>query len=207
MPPLLGLLPEAGGHIDFEPAESGVLPVGWLEVNSDRTVGNNWAVLAHLEATSGTKIFAKTAVLANPRPLPKAIWLGRSFRDGEVKIQIKPMGGLGSQDAGLVFRYLNEHNHYRVDANLLTGEVFVQRLQAGRMFPVVGKYRGTFRPNPAGWTLCRVVFDGPRIVVFVNDRRCVEAVDSTEGWAGKAGLWAASGSFTFFDDFEVAAQN
>jgi hypothetical protein len=201
--PLLFALWPAGDLFDFESTETGALPAGWRQVNSDGGLGNNWAVLAHLEATSGTKIFAMMAALIGPSGSPKAIWQGRAFGDGELSVQLKPMGGLGSQRAGLVFRYRDDNNYYRVIADLLSGEVSAERIEAGRTFPLGTTPAGMFPPNPVGWTLCRVVFESSRITVYVNGRRCMETADSTEGWLGKVGLWAASGSFTFFDDFEI----
>jgi hypothetical protein len=203
MPLLFALWPAAGELFDFESTETGAMPAGWLEVNSDRGVGSTWAVFAHLEATSGTKVLAKAAMLPNSRLLPKAIWLGRSFLDGDIKVRIKPMGGLGSQIAGLVFRYRDEGSFCLVSANLITGEVSVQRIEAGRMFPIATASAGAFQPDQVGWTLCQVVFEGPRIVVYINGRKCIEAEDSSEGWPGRVGLWAAPGSFTNFDDFEI----
>lgn len=203
---LLGFWRDRGELFDFESTRTGDLPTGWLEVNPDRSLGLNWAVFSHLEAASGTQIFAKIAALSNPTPLPKAIWLGRSFRDGEVKVRIKPMGGPGPQRAGLILRYRDDENFYLAGADLLTGEVCVRRTEAGKTLPVSTK-SGTFQPDSVGWALFRVVFAGPQIAVFVNGRKVAEGVDSAEGWAGKVGLWATSGSFTFFDDFEVVARN
>lgn len=113
------------------------------------------------------------------------------------------MGGLGSQRAGLVFRYRDDNNDYRVSADLLTGEVSTERVEEGAEFPVGITSAGVFQPNVVGWTLLQVIFEGPRIVVYVNGHTCMEASDSTKDWPGKVGLWAASGRFTFFDDFEI----
>lgn len=203
VPSFFALWPATGELFDFESAETGSLPVGWLEVNSERGVGSTWAVFTHLEATSGRQVFAKVAMLSSSNPQPKAIWLGRSFRDGEIQVRIKPMGGLGPQNAGLVFRYRDEASHFLVSANLLTGEVSMQRIEAGRTFPIATAPAGAFQPDRDGWTLCRAVFEGPRIVVYINGRKCIQAEGSSEGWPGRVGLWAAPGSFTNFDDFEI----
>lgn len=193
---LLGFWRGPGELFDFESTKTGDLPAGWLEVKSDSSFGHNWAVFSHLEAVSGSQILAKIAARSNPSPLPKAIRLGRSLRDGEVRVHIKPMGGLGPQRAGLILRYRDEDNFYIVGANLLTGEVFVQRTEAGKT-SAVPTNSGKFQPDPVSWIHFRVVFAGPRIVVFVNGRECAEGVDSTDGWVGRVGVWAASGSFTF----------
>lgn len=143
------------------------------------------------------------AALTGPSRSPKAICQGRAFGDGELSVQLKPMGGLGSQQAGLVFRYRDDNKYYRVSSDLLAGEVSAERIEAGRTFPVGTTPAGVFQPNPGGWTLCQVVFESSRIAVYINGRRCMETADSIAGWPGHVGLWAASGSFTFFDDFEI----
>lgn len=198
------VLSSTGGRcIDFEAMDAGSLPAEWIEVNSDRRLGSNWAVLPHLNATSGVKVFAKTAVLPASAPPPMALWGHMVLKDGAVQVKIKPMGGRGRRVAGLVFRHTGPDDYWLATADPLTGEVTIRRRDQGRE-SILAMKPAAFRPNQTGWTQFRVVFDSTRVRVFVNGRICAESRRRSAGAGpGRAGLYAAPGAFMMFDDFEA----
>jgi len=56
------------------------------------------------------------------------------------------------------------------------------------------------------WSTLKVVFDGTRFVVSLNDSPLFEVEDSTFTNAGTVGLWTKADSVTYFDGVEIEAR-
>jgi len=208
---LLCVPPARGETIHFDSCERGKLPPGWLELNVDRGYPANWQVLADLSAPSGMQVLAKMTVQPASSRLPKAIREGPSFQDGSIGVQMKPMGSLADEVAGLVWRYRDEDDFYFLSADTTTGQVSVYRTQEGRRVSLgtvtAGNVLRSEGPGSGGWNRLRVEFRGSHIAVQVNGAKLLDLEDSTPGWPGRAGVWAGGPALAAFDDFEARAED
>lgn len=204
---LLWLAPARAETIHFDSYERGKLPPGWLELNVDNGYPANWQVLADLSAPSGMQVFAKMTFQPASSGLPKAIHQGPAFRDGSIEVQMKSLGSLADEVAGLVWRYRDEDDFYFLSVDATTGRVSVYRTQEGRRTSLgtvtAGNVLRSEGPGSNGWNRLRVEFRGSHLAVQVNGAKLLDLDDSTPGWPGEAGVWAAGPALAAFDDFDV----
>jgi hypothetical protein len=196
----LQLLAANGKVIDFDRLPVGAAPPGWTvamthpgpppkwEVRKDQTAPTQPYVLAQVSQSSGTRY-------------PLAILDAVMFRDGDVSVRIKPVGGGSERAGGLVWRYRDPLNYYVVRANAADKTVTVFRVQNGQAYPILPAVKYEIAAN--NWNILKITARGPKFQVYVDHRRILEGQDTTFNGPGKVGLCTVDESEVYFDDFRV----
>jgi hypothetical protein len=196
----LQLLAANGKVIDFDRLPVGTAPPGWTvamthpgppprwEVRKDQTAPTQPYVLAQVSQSSGNRY-------------PLAILDGVTFRDGDVSVRIKPVGGGAERAGGLVWRYRDPLNYYVVRANAVDKTVTVFRVLNGQASALLPPARYEIAAN--NWNILKVSARGAKFQVYLDHRRILEGQDAAFGAPGKVGLCTVDESEVYFDDFRV----
>jgi hypothetical protein len=194
-----GLLASSARVIDFDHAPIGKAPAGWIfvggkghpqwEIRRDQTAPTQPYVLAEVSGEP-----------ANGR-FPLAIFDALYLRDADVSVRIKPLAGKEGSSAGIVWRYRDENNYYVARANPAENKVVVYRVVKGQRMRLGESIRHDIAPNT--WCILKVSARANRFQIYVDHRRILQGQDNTFTGSGKVGLWTASDTMTYFDDFRV----
>ncbi len=204
-----GLIASPANIINFDRDSLGKTPAGWTVAMTNGGAAPRWEV--RQDSSAPTQPYVLAQLSSDPRQdrFPMAILDKMSVRDGDVSVRLKPVSGHEDQAGGVVFRYRDENNYYVVRANALGDNVELFKVENGRRVPIMPRgsrnsgpeVKHDIRPNE--WHILKVSMRGNRFQVYVNHRRILQADDSTYSTAGKVGLWTATDSVTYFDDFRV----
>jgi hypothetical protein len=199
---LLPVVLTAAQTIDFDSAKPGALPPGWTTAMTHAGAPPRWEIRRDRSAPSPPQVFAQISNDRTEGRFPLAI-LGKSVKDGEVSVKLKPVTGTEDRAGGLVWRYRDPNNYYLVRANALENNIVLYKVENGRRMQV----DSVKHPVPANqWSVLKVQFRGPRFSVYFNHRRLFQTEDTTFAQPGQVGLWTKADSVTYFDDFRVAGK-
>jgi len=201
----------AAETIHFDTSQPGSLPPGWSAVTHDGAA-HGWEVRRDNSAPSKPNVLAQISADGKRSRFPMAIFDKGDYRDGDLSVKFKTVGGRSDQVAGIVWRYQNPNNYYVVRANALENNIVMYRVQDGRWVPLSprGKPRdvnGVHHRIPAHtWSILKVSFRKSRFEVYFDHRKVFEAEDATFPLPGKVGLWTKADSVTYFDDFQFSGK-
>jgi hypothetical protein len=183
----------------FKKGDTGKVPAGWKSEQTGKGEGCSiWKVTADETAPSKTGL-----VLAQTAESPEAVFnlcvaQDTSYKDLELSVAFKAVRGKEDQGGGLVWRYQDADNYYICRMNPLESNF--------RVYKVVGGSRKMFQNAevkvPAGeWHTIKIKQVGDQIECFLDEKKYLEAKDSTFTKAGKVGLWSKADAQTYFDSF------
>jgi len=177
----------------------GSVPTGFdvLETASAGTPAT-WGVMEDATAPSGDKGFGVLQTANAGQTYNVALAPGFAAADVELTVSVKATTGEQDRGGGVVFRAQGASNYYVARWNPLEGNV--------RFYVVVNEQRSAFKAadvdlDAAQWHTMRVVVEGERMELFMNDRSVLVAEDDTLGEPGRVGLWTKADAATWFDDF------
>jgi hypothetical protein len=196
-----GLGASTGTVINFDTAPLGKVPPGWTVAMTNRGGPPKWEIRKDQSAPTQPYVLAQVSNDPTGNRSPLAILDRMSLRDGDVSVRIKPVAGHEDQGGGLVWRYQDENNYYVAQANALEKNVAVYRVENGRRSQVLALAKHDIPMN--AWSILKVSARGNRFQVYVDHRRILQGQDNWFQGAGGVGLWTASDSVTYFDDFRV----
>ena len=191
----------------FDSSKTGSLPAGWTSAMTHEGGPPRWEVVKDNSAPSAPNALAQWSDDNTSRRYPLAIYDHANIKDGEVRVQFKPISGAKDQAGGIVWRYRDPDNYYIVRANALENNVVLYKVQNGERKSLAPKGRppdayGVPQDVPKQtWSELRIVFQGNQHTVFFNGTKLFDVEDSTFPDAGKIGLWTKADSVTHFDDF------
>jgi len=196
-----GLGASTGTVINFDTAPLGKAPPGWTVAMTNRGGAPKWEIRKDQSAPTQPYVLGQVSNDPTGNRSPLAILDRMSLRDGDVSVRIKPVAGHEDQGGGVVWRYRDENNYYVARANALEKNVAVYRVENGRRSQVLAVAKHDIPMN--AWSILKVSAHGNRFQVYVDHRRILQGQDNTFPGAGGVGLWTASDSVTYFDDFRV----
>ncbi len=136
--------------------------------------------------------------------------------DGDISVRMKILSGKDNQDAGIVFRAVDQNNYYLVRASAREHNIEMFRVKAGQFEPIrvagsnsggangaAGSYGVWHLVKIGDWNLLRVTYKGSRASVYFNHRKVFDANDSALNVAGRAGVWTNADTVAYFDDFRI----
>lgn len=130
-----------------------------------------------------------------------------SYRDLDLSVRIKAVGGENERGGGLVWRAKDESHYYVARYNPHSAR-HNPRSSSFRLYKVEnGKLTQLDHADVPGdreWHTVRITMQGPQIVGYLDDKRLLEAEDSTFLDVGKIGLWTKSDACSLFDDLTVS---
>jgi hypothetical protein len=170
---------------------------------TNRGAAPQWEVLRDLSAPTQPYVLAQLSTDPTGNRFPLAILDSVQFLDGDVSVRVKPVAGRQDEAGGLVFRYLDANNYYLARTNALQDNVALFKVANGERTQIaVAKHDLPLNV----WEILKVSVRGPRLQVYVDHRRILQAWDATFSGSGKVGLWTVGDSVTYFDDFRVYAR-
>jgi len=144
---------------------------------------------------------AQTSTDSTDYRFPLAMLEEGSFKDLDLSVKFKAVGGKVDQAGGLIFRAQDADNYYIVRANALEDNYRLYHVVAGRRRQFAGV---NLKVTSNQWHTLRVVAAGNRFQCYYDGELKIDATDNTFPNAGKVGLWTKADSVTHFDDFEVS---
>ena len=205
-------LPKAAKEVtaDFEDAETGQTPAGFIAALTGGGGPGSWAVVEDDTAPAGGKVLAQTSKDKTSKRYPVCVYDSFSARDADVSVRFRPVSGEVDQAAGIVWRYKDKDNYYVVRANALEGNVVLYKTEGGVRtdLKLKGKTSGygmKAQVPKDEWSTLRVTAVDDLFEVFVNGKKLYEVQDGTFTDAGKVGVWTKADSVTHFDDLRAAS--
>ena len=121
-------------------------------------------------------------------------------KDVDLTVRMKAIAGEHDQGGGLVWRAKDAKNYYLARYNPLEDNY--------RLYHVVNGKRTLIQnvdiTHSDGWHTLRVTMTGDKITCYYDDKKYIEAKDSTITESGKIGLWSKADAQSQFDDLTLA---
>jgi len=171
-------------------------------VLKDFTVeSGEWKVETDASAPSKKQILSQTA---KSDTTTYNVTLVKDFqaKDLELSVKMKSILGEIDQGGGLVWRAKDGKNYYITRFNPLEKNFRVYKVEDGKRTQL----GSVDLELSADWHVLRVTMVGDQIECFVDDKKQLEAKDSTFKDAGRIGLWTKADAHTHFDDLTVTAK-
>jgi hypothetical protein len=176
----------------FDNDKPGVLAEGFY------TAAGQWKVMPDATARSKPNVLAQLAKNSDDT-FNLALVAGTSYRDVDLTVKMRAIGGAKDQGGGLVWRAKDARNYYVARYNPLESNYRLYKvLNNGR----IELANASIMPI-SGWHALRVVMVGNHIECYFDGNKYLDIRDSTYPDAGRIGLWTKADAQTFFDDLVV----
>jgi len=200
---------------DLDATKLGTTPAGWSSHVAGKGKPGDWVIMNDEVPTSLTAFSDKApklnnrAVLAqtsrNPEDehFPILLFNDEKFGDFTFTTRFKITGGAAEQMAGIVFRARDEQNFYVVRASALGGNVkFYKFVEGERSVPI-----GPDVPIEKGhWYELSVAAEGTRIIVKLDGRDIMPALNDNSFESGRIGFFTKSDATAVFADPKIVYQ-
>ncbi len=161
----------------------------------------SWKVRADATAPSRPHVLAQLAKNSH-ETFNVALVTGSKYRDLDISVKMRAIGGRMEQGGGIVWRAKDPRNYYVVRYNPLESNF--------RLYKIVNntsvRLASTEIMNVPGWHTLRVVVTGNHITCFFDGTKYIDRNDGTYSDAGLIGLWTRADAQTYFDDLTVTGQ-
>lgn len=193
---------DSASTASFDEDTTGNLPRGW-RAEGTKQVGPvaTWQVKADPTAPSKPNVLALSATNHDSSGTYNICWTDAlRFKDGEIEIKFKAIGGEEDQGGGLAWRARDANNYYICRANPLEGNFRLYIVEDGSR-----KQLATAKVDVAAdrWHELRVEHSGTHIVCWLDGVKHLEADDAEFAEAGGVGAWTKADAVTSFDDLRV----
>ncbi len=188
------------GHLKWEFAltANGNLPGDWtalqtnptdaramIKIINDPSAPSPPAVLSIVESTC----YGSTFNLA---------YSGRSsYRDLDLSMMVKAVGGKEDQGGGPIWRCRDQNNYYICRFNPLENNFRVYYVKDGKRKQLDS---ASIKLQAGKWYQVRVTMRGSSIVCYLDGEELLNVKDETFVEAGFVGVWAKADATTSFDD-------
>ncbi len=198
-------LPAAGQTqtYNFDSDNPGAMPARFHGARTGQGSDGKWVVMVDSTAPSKPNVVAQTSTDKTDYRFPLLILDDGSFKDLELSVKFKAIGGEVDRAAGLVFRLKDANNYYIVRANALENNYRLYHVVNGSRKQFAG---ADFKVTSGEWHELKVECVGNKIICYYDGVKKIEATDESFKNAGKIGLWTKADSVTYFDDLRVAAK-
>lgn len=190
---------------DFEDEKMISIPVGW-KVGATQLRGKiaGWNVVVDFKDGKKTKVLGMTAVNDDFNGTFNLCWADSiQFKDGEISVDFKAIGGVVDQGGGPIWRVVDENNYYIARANPLENNF--------RLYYVKNGIRTTLDSVKVSilsdeWHHIKIVHRGSKIEGYLNGQKLLKAEDNTFSEVGGVGLWTKADAVTYFDNVSVVTK-
>ena len=180
---------------DFESGEPGLIAAGFSNESGKWEVlldGDNW-VLAQRAESRFNVVNVSLAVQT-------------SYKDVDLSVRIKAVGGENEQGGGVIFRakdkdnyYVARYNPYRSRYNPREPNFRLYKFEEGKRTQL----DHAVVPGDREWHTIRITAIGTEITGYLDGQKLLEAEETTFVDVGKIGLWSQSDARSYFDDLTV----
>ena len=200
-------------NINFDSVKLGQLPPGWTSTVTNHGGPARWIVQPDPTAPSRPNVLAQCSKGGLHFRFPLCLFDKVTCLDGDISVKMKIISGSDNQDAGVVFRAVDQNNYYLVRASARDHNIEMFRVKDGHFEPIrvistngsnaSGGY-GVWHPIKIGdWNLLRVTYKGNQTTVYFNHRKVFDAHDNELQASGRAGVWTNADTVAYFDDFRI----
>jgi hypothetical protein len=196
-------MPEAhpAGLWSFDSDKTDAPPAGFSFGRTGSGREGRWVVVAAADAPSKPNVLAQLDADSTDYRFPVAVVDDSSFEDVKLSVACKPVSGSVDQGCGLVWRFKDADNYYLTRANALEDNVRLYTVKGGRRIQFAG-WDGKVASKV--WHKLQVEARGDRFQVSFDDKKVMDAKDSTFAAAGKVGVWTKADSVIQFDDLTAS---
>lgn len=180
---------------DFDKERVGSIPPTFTSEVGD------WKVVADNAAPSKPNVLAQLAKSSSPT-FNIALAGDTNYEDLDISVSMKAVAGNIDQGGGLVWRAKDARNYYIARYNPLEDNYRVYKVQDGRRTELKSV---DVRKSP-GWHILRITMVGDHIECYYDNRKYLDARDSTFSSSGKIGLWPKADAHTHFDNLTVTGK-
>jgi hypothetical protein len=185
----------------FDKEKFGGLPEGWTvaeTAGAGRTA--TWKIVTDSSAPSKPHAMAVTESGNRGHTFNLIIAGATRYKNLEVAVQVKAVGGEEDQGGGPIWRAMDADNYYICRWNPLENNFRLYVVKDGRR-----KQLGSAEVDAQhdAWHEIEITHRGTKIVAEFDDRKLIELEDDTFQDAGMVGLWTKADATTRFDDIEV----
>lgn len=185
----------------FDPSQA--LPSGFRATETASSGSPaRWGVVPMPDAPSPPTVFGVTESRNPKLTYNLAVLDAVSIADVDISVMVKAISGELDRGGGPVWRLADANNYYIARWNPLEGNVRFYVVEAGSR-RALG--RTDIDLDPSLWHSLRVVAEGARMTLFVDDDPVLSIEDSTHRAAGAIGLWTKADAATLFDDLSIGA--
>jgi hypothetical protein len=191
----------SGAVWTFDADKTGAPPSGFAFGRTGAGKEGRWTVVAAADAPSKPNVLAQLDQDPTDYRFPVAFVDGSSFKDVTLSVSCKPVSGSVDQGCGLVWRLKDADNYYLTRANALEDNVRLYHVKDGKRIQFAS-WSGKVASKT--WHKLRVDARGDRFEVYFDDKKILDAKDSTFSGPGKAGVWTKADSVIQFDDLAAS---
>jgi hypothetical protein len=189
------------GVWSFDADKTDAPPAGFSFGRTGSGKDGRWIVQAAADAPSKPNVLVQTDADATDNRFPVAVVDASSFKDVKLSVSCKQLSGSVDQACGLVWRFKDANNYYLTRANALEDNVRLYHVKDGNRIQFAS-WSGKVASKT--WHKLRVEARGDRFEVYFDDKKILDAKDSTLADAGKVGVWTKADSVTAFDDLAAS---
>jgi len=165
------------------------------------SAAGRWTVQDNATAPSKPNVLAQLA--KNSRDtFNLAFVAGSSYRDLEISVKMRAIGGTAAQGGGVVWRAKDSINYYVIWYNPLESTLLLHKVVNNSLVELAN----VTIMNTPGWHTLRVVITGDHIVCYFDGTKYLDRTDATYLEAGLIGLFTKADAQTYFDDLTIKAK-
>ncbi len=185
----------------FDDATPGQVPPGF-RISETGAAGSpaRWEVRVDPSAPTSPHVFGIAATKNTKATYNLALIPGTRYDDVDLSVMVRADTGTLDQGGGPIWRVTDEHNYYIARWNPLEKNARFYVVEGGAR-SALGKVE--LELDPEAWHSLRVVAEGARMELFINDVPVLRVSDDTHSQAGMVGLWTKADAGTWFDDLSV----
>jgi hypothetical protein len=179
---------------DFDKDRPGLVPPGFA-----RAAGG-WSVTADPTAPSQPNVLAQRAK-SSIRTLNLVLVAGTSYRNLDVSVNVRAIGGKEEQGGGVAWR-ARGGDYYAVRFSPLDNHIRLYKVRDNGLTELGS---AEIRHVP-GWHPLRVVITDDRLECYYDGKKYLDRRDASFMDAGAIGLWTKGDAETYFDNLTVLAR-
>ena len=182
--------------LTFDDNPIGAPPTGFFFAGSRQASPGTWQVRGNgaqrhlIHVADPTVTMRGISIAGVDRPAPANLKLTARIRLVD-----------GDRAGGLVWRYRDSENFYFLTVFLSERRVNLIRVTAGNR--ILLATASEIEPDPDAWHTVTIVHEGDQIRAILNGIGILRARDLTVTEGGRAGVWSAGNSTTWFDDVTI----
>ena len=186
----------------FDDAVAGQIPAGFrITETGGAGTPATWEVVADPSAPTQPNAFGITKTDNGKGTFNLALVEGTRYGDVDISVMVKSGTGELDRGGGPVWRVQSESDYYIARWNPLENNARFYIVQGGVRTALA---KVDLELDPEAWHSMRVVTEGPRMELFIDDQPVLTTNDSALAEPGMIGLWTKADAATLFDDLSVA---
>jgi hypothetical protein len=186
----------------FEEVEVGGVPAGFqLAQTNGAGQPATWAVVDDATAPSAPRAFGVTEARNDGQFNLAIASSGPQLADVDIQVMLRAVGGERDQGGGVMFRVAGPDDYYVARWNPLEDNARFYIVQGGARSALA---KADLELEPQAWHAMRVVMEGKRMELFVDDEPVLTVEDASLTEPGHLGLWTKTDATTLFDELSFA---